>query len=65
MSSNWQVDAKGILFWKESRRTVDFDGRSYNIEFVELRPDRYENDLVKELDDHTIKLTIEDPNGLV
>jgi len=65
MASNWQVDARGLMFWSESTRGLNFDGNTYNIDFLELRPERYEDDLVKEIDDHTIQLKIEDPNGLV
>jgi len=53
------------MFWSESTRGLNFDGNTYNIDFLELRPERYEDDLVKEIDDHTIQLKIEDPNGLV
>jgi hypothetical protein len=65
MASNWQVEARGLMYWSESFRKINFEGNTYNITFVELNPERYEKDLVKEIDDHTVELTVEDPNNLV
>jgi hypothetical protein len=65
MASNWQVEARGIIYWEESSRRINFDGNTYNPTFIELNPERYEKDLIKEVDDQTIKLTVQDPNGLV
>jgi len=65
MASNWQVEARGLMFWKEISRSVDFEGTTYNPTFVELNPEIYEDDLVKEINDHTVELTVKDPNGLV
>jgi hypothetical protein len=65
MASNWQVEANGLMYWKERERTIKFDGNTYNIEFAELNPENYEKDLIKEIDSHTLELTVQDPNGLV
>lgn len=65
MVSNWQVEARGLMFWKEISRSIDFGGATYNPEFVELNPENYEDDLVRVIDDHTIELTIKDPNAIV
>lgn len=65
MPPNYQVEAKGLVFINEKKETVRFDGISYDIEFVEFGPEGYEEKLVREIDDHTVELTVEDPNGLV
>jgi hypothetical protein len=65
MASNWEVEAKGLMFWRESSRSVDFEGVTYKTTFVELNPEPYEVELVKEIDDHTAEITVKDPNGLV
>lgn len=65
MASNWELEAKGLIFWRESSRSVEFEGTTYNPEFVDLNPESYEDDLVKEIDDHTAEITVKDPNGLV
>jgi hypothetical protein len=65
MADNWEIEARGIMFWRESSRTINFDGNKYKPEFVELNPEKYEDELVKEIDDHTVEITVKDPNGLV
>jgi len=65
MASNWQVEARGLGFWKETSRTVSFDGTDYKITFAELRPETLENAKIEDVDDHTVRLSVEDPNGLV
>lgn len=65
MAGNWRIEARGLLFWSETTRTVDFDGDSYSVEFAELLPEQFSDDRVKSIDDHTAEITVEDPNGLV
>lgn len=65
MASNWQIEARGVLYWAITTRTVDFEGTTYTVDFVELEPDLFANQKVRDVDDHTAEFTVEDPNGLV
>lgn len=65
MASNWELEAGGIMFWKEVTKTVTFEGTTYKTVFAELEPESYENNLVKRINDHTAEITVKDPNGLV
>lgn len=65
MASNYEVEARGIAYWKDTNRSVSFMGTTYQIQFAELGPELFEDERVKIQDDHTVELTVEDPNGLV
>jgi len=64
MASNWQIEASGLMSWSERTRDVDFEGKTYNINFVNLSPENYEESLLRVIDDHTALITVDDPNNL-
>jgi hypothetical protein len=65
MPRNYFIEAKGLAFWKETERTITFNGEDHKVTFAQLRPERIENVRVRVIDDHTVELTISDPNNLV
>lgn len=65
MASNYEVEARGLLIWKVTSRTVTFLGEDYTVEFAELAPTTLAEDRVEAINDHTAELTVKDPRGLV
>jgi hypothetical protein len=65
MARNYELEVSGVMFWEETTRSVNFKGKQYDIDFLELKPEQYSSNSVEEVDDHTAILKVRDPNNLI
>lgn len=65
MADNYEIEARGFLFWSERTRSVRFRGQVYQVPFAELGPGELAESRTNVLNDHTVELTVSDPNGLI
>jgi len=65
MPSNYQVEATGFIFWIERSRDISFEGQNYSIDFVEMSQKAFQDGKIDVVNDHTARLKVKDPNGLV
>lgn len=56
MPNDYRLEAKGVAWWEEIPQTVTFDGTTYNVPVIRLRPDALNGVRVTRLDDHTARI---------
>lgn len=56
MPNDYRLEALGVAWWEEIGQTVDFDGTTYNVPLIRLRPDLFNDLRVTEIDDHTARI---------